>query len=366
MKVRHAPLPALGIVAALTASSAFAQSSVTLYGILDTAIQYANTGGHTTVREDSSSVAPTRWGLTGTEDLGGGYAAVFKLENGFNINNGTISGNGALFNREAWVGIRGPFGQVQLGNNYTPLFTTYATYSLGSLNTLGWGNAANNYVFVPAARTANSIRYVSPTIAGFLLRALYARGTNGASGAPASLGDTASVGVNFRAGAFSADADYLQQRFAPTATITTASSVQAGRYYLFAASYDFGFIKPSALYEIHRNGGNVTSAISSAYASPSHDFYEVNALIHDAGWASSVLVSFGQYFLKSNGNGDSTSYGVRYEYQLSKRSSFYVGIAEVRNRSKASFSVSDAGGPGIPVAAGQNITSGIAGIIHKF
>lgn len=364
MKYWHAPLAALGIVA--VPSSVYAQSSVTLYGILDTGIQYANTGGKTTVREDSSSVAPTRWGLTGTENLGGGYAAVFKLENGFNLNNGTISGNGALFNREAWVGIRGPFGQIQFGNNYTPLFTTYATYSLGSLNTLGWGNAANNYVFVPAARTANSVRYVSPAVAGLTLRALYARGTNGASGAPPTLGDTASVGLNFQTGAFSADADYLQQRHASTASVTTTTGVSTGRYYLFAARYTFEYVTPSVLYEIHRNGGGVTSAISSSYASPDHDFYEVNALIHKIGWASSILVSFGQYFLKSSGNATSTSYGLRYEYQFSKRTGVYVGVAEVRNHGKTSFTVSDAGGPGVTVAAGQNITAGIAGIVHKF
>jgi predicted porin len=367
MKIRHAALSALAVTAASAAPSAFAQSSITLYGIIDAAVQYANTGGHTVVRQDSSSVAPSRWGLTGQEDLGGGYKAVFKLENGFNVNSGAIAGNGALFNREAWVGIRGPFGQVQLGNNYTPLFITYVNYSLGELNTLAWGNAANNYVFVPSARTANSVRFTSAVVGGFTLRALYARGANGASGVPASLGDTASAGLNFKAGGFSADADYLQQRFAPTATLTPTTSVQTGRYYLFAASYDFGFVKPSALYQIHRNAGGLTTSISSAFASPDHDFYEVNALFQNVfGSFGSVLVSFGQYILKSNGDGDSTSYAIRYDYHLSKRTGVYAGIAEVRNHSKASFTVSNAGGPGIPVAAGKNITSGIVGIVHMF
>jgi predicted porin len=365
MKFRHLALSALAVSAASTAPPALAQSSITLYGIIDAAVQYANTGGHTVVRQESSSVAPSRWGLTGLEDLGGGYTAVFKLENGFNVNNGTIAGNGALFNREAWLGIHGPFGQIQLGNNYTPLFITYVNYSLGELNTLAWGNAANNYVFVPSARTANSVRYTSSVLGGFTLRALYARGTNGVSGAPASLGDTLSAGLNFKAGGFSADADYLQQRFAPTATITPTTSVQTGRYYLFAASYDFGFIKPAALYQIHRNAAGLTSSISNAFASPDHDFYEVNAVIRDAA-GGALLISFGQYFLKSNGDGDSTSYGLRYDYRLSKRTGVYAGMAAVRNHSKASFSVSNAGGPGIPVAAGKNIASLIAGIVHMF
>jgi predicted porin len=84
------------------------------------------------------------------------------------------------------------------------------------------------------------------------------------------------------------------------------------------------------------------------------------------GTVGSVLVSFGQYFLKSDGDGDSTSYGIRYDYHLSKRTGVYVGVAGVRNHSKASFSVSNAGSPGIPVAAGKNITSMIAGIVHMF
>ncbi|SEA67582.1 porin [Paraburkholderia sartisoli] len=366
MKLKYAPFPVLGIAVALTVpSAAFAQSSITLYGIIDAAVQYGNTGGRTTIREDSSAVAPSRWGLTGKEDLGGGYAAVFKLEDGFNVNSGAIAGNGALFNREAWVGIKGPFGQVQLGNNYTPVFTTYVTYSQGELNTLGWGNAANNYVFIPVARTANSIRYVSSPVAGFTLRALYARGTNGTSGMPGTLGDTLSAGVNFKVGQFSADADYLQQRFANTATITSQTEVQTGKYYVFGASYDFGFVKPAVLYQIHRNAAGVDTSISSAYASPDHDFYEVNALIPNI-VGGTVLVSFGQYLLKSNGSGDSTSYAVRYDYHLSKRTGVYVGISEVRNHSSASFSVSDAAGPGIPVAAGKNLTAGIVGMVHKF
>ncbi|WP_347554398.1 porin [Robbsia sp. KACC 23696] len=374
MTRRNASFPALGITlaSALAAALAFAipstsraQSSVTLYGIIDAAIQYGSTGGKTTVREDSSAVAPSRWGLIGKEELGGGYAAVFKLEDGFNVNTGAIAGNGALFNREAWVGIKGPFGQVQLGNNYTPVFTTYLAYSLGELNALAWGNAANNYVFVPMARTANSIRYVSSPVAGFTLRALYARGANGSAGVPASLGDTLSAGVNFKMGSFSADADYLQQRFTNATTISPISSVSTGKYYVFGGSYDFGFVKPAILYQLHRNASGVGAALSSAYASPNHDFYEVNALIRNV-IGGSVLVSFGQYLLKGNSQGDSTSYAVRYDYRLSKRTGVYVGISEVRNHSNASFSTADAAGPGITVAAGKNIVSGIAGILHQF
>ncbi|WP_186095572.1 porin [Burkholderia gladioli] len=365
---RRSPYPLVSIAAlaaALAAPAASAQSSVTLYGIIDTAVQIARTGGNTVVRETSSSVAPSRWGLFGKEDLGGGYSAVFKLEDGFNLNSGAMASSNTLFNREAWVGIRGPFGQVQAGNNYTPLFLSYVTYSLGELNVLGWGNATNNYVFVPVARTANSIRYASNELAGFTLRALYARGTNGTTGVPASLGDTLSAGVNFKAGHFSADVDYLQQRFGSTATLTASTPVGTGRYYLIGASYDFGLVKTAALYQMHRNATGVTRSVSSAYATPDHDFYEVNALVRHLG-GGSLLASFGQYFLKSGGNGRATSWALRYDYPLSKRTGLYAGVAAVYNHGATSFTVTDAAGPGIAVSSGKDITTGILGIVHAF
>ena len=353
------------LIAFASASLAQAQSNVTLYGIIDTAIQVGHSGGKTTTRLDSSSVAPSRWGLLGSEDLGGGLSAVFKLEDGFNANTGTIAGNGAEFNREAWVGLRGKFGQVQLGNNYTPLFTTYLNYSLGELNTLAWGNATNNFVFVPTARTANSIRFVSAPVGGALVRLVYARGANGTTGEPASLGDTLSAGINYVHGHFSADADYLQQRFSQTATLSQTSPVATGRYYLFGTSYDWGRVKAAALYQMHRNATGITAAVNSTYANPNNDFYEVNALIRDIAHGT-VLLSFGQYRLSANGNGNASSYAIRYDYHLSKRTGVYAGVAEIRNHSAATFSVSNAAGAGIPVTAGSNLTTFIAGIVHKF
>ncbi len=99
----------------LAAAPALAQSSVTLYGRIDTSIEYANFGPNHVVRMGSGDIFATQFGLKGSEDLGGGYRAIFKLENGFNSANGTLGNNGALFGREAWVGLSGPFGAMQAG-----------------------------------------------------------------------------------------------------------------------------------------------------------------------------------------------------------------------------------------------------------
>jgi predicted porin len=100
----------VGLVAS---TSVHAQSSVTLYGILDVGVEYANhvaqTGGSSSaVREQSGNLAGSRWGFKGNEDLGGGYKAVFTLESGFNLNNGTLGQGGRLFGCKAFVGISHP------------------------------------------------------------------------------------------------------------------------------------------------------------------------------------------------------------------------------------------------------------------
>lgn len=362
MKTKTALLACAAALPVLsTASLAFAQSSVTLYGVVDASIQSAHTGTGNTTRLDSSAVAPSRIGFQGTEDLGDGLAAVFRLENGFNVDNGSIAGNGNLFNRESWVGLRGSLGQIQAGVNYTPLFSTYVNYSMGELNTLGWGNATNNFVYVPTARVANSVRYVSPSMGGVIVRAVYAFGTEGA--APRTMGDTASVGVNYKLGAFSADLDYLQQKYA-TSTATTAPVYQ-GKYYLGATSYDFGFLKAALLYQMHRGSPDPTSAVSSTYANPDNNFYEINATIPRLA-GGTLLVSFGQYKRLSSSSGNASSYGLRYDYRLSKRTGLYTGVSYIRNASNAAFTVNNAGGAGVATTAGRNVSSFIMGMVTTF
>src|SRR5215472_696059 len=96
------------MVAALTgvfASAAHAQSSVTLYGLIDAGITYTNNqGGHSAVQATSGTVNGSRWGLRGAEDLGGGLKAIFTLENGFSIMNGTAKQSSRMFGRQAFVG----------------------------------------------------------------------------------------------------------------------------------------------------------------------------------------------------------------------------------------------------------------------
>ncbi|CAB3782221.1 porin [Paraburkholderia fynbosensis] len=352
----------------VAAAPVLAQSSVTLYGRVDTSIELTNFGPSHAVRMGSGDIFATQFGLKGTEDLGGGYRAIFKLENGFNSANGALGNNGALFGREAWVGLTGPFGTMQAGVNYTVLHTSFITYSLpGNGAGLAWGNAANNFVGPAFLRVNNSIRYVSPRIGGLVLKAIAARGANGASNLPSTLGDTYGASLNYVHGALSVDLDYMQQTFSPAsaAALNASSQTAAGNYALGGISYDFGFIKPAFIYMRHRGGPDVATAGTAAYSNPHNDLFELDATV-PLGRAL-VLLSYGHYRKVADSEGNADSFGVRVDYPLSKRTVLYTGAAMVRNGEHASFTVNGAAGGGMPVAKpGATASSVVAGILTSF
>ena len=114
---------ALGSMLLGISASSFAQSSVTLYGIIDTGIElvtHANAAGDSVVRMPGiTGEFPSRWGIRGKEGLGGGLSAVFILESGFNTKAGTLNQGGRLFGRQAFVGLESPYGTLTFGRQYT-------------------------------------------------------------------------------------------------------------------------------------------------------------------------------------------------------------------------------------------------------
>jgi predicted porin len=190
---------ALAASAALTVTPALAQSSVTLYGALDDSIEYtSNQGGHATVQAVQAGIYSSQWGLTGAEDIGGGTRVIFKLEDGFNLNNGVISNGGALFGRQAYVGLDGPYGAVRAGKQFTGSFDTLCQIvaackfdgglgsQIGDLNN-GFGDFNIN----------NAIKYISPSFGGFKAELMYGFG-NVAGHFPAQ--STVDAALSYRLG----------------------------------------------------------------------------------------------------------------------------------------------------------------------
>ena len=118
-----------GATLILAAGGAAAQSSVTLYGVADTFVQYLDNGGKHSFSERSGGSTGSLFGLKGTEDLGNGLKAEFDVETGFNINNGAFfADTTAMFYRQSWVGLKhDTYGSLTFGRQYQPSF--WAVYS---------------------------------------------------------------------------------------------------------------------------------------------------------------------------------------------------------------------------------------------
>jgi predicted porin len=185
-KRSFAPGATLCAIGLLTGSVAHAQSSVTLFGVLDGGLLYTNKTLDSTTGQNAGKQFSiidggayfSQFGLTGTEDLGGGYKAKFRLVSGINIaNGGLLHCNGNLFGCESWVGVGGPPGELKLGLQYSPFFLAVYDSDPRSLSMFGSGaiplvdNVLGTGIF-----NANAISYTTPTIAGFQASAMYAFG----------------------------------------------------------------------------------------------------------------------------------------------------------------------------------------------
>ncbi|MFM0205379.1 porin [Paraburkholderia fungorum] len=208
---------------------AHAQSSVTLYGLLDVGVTaLSNQGGHRNVVMDTGVLVPNLFGLHGVEDLGGGLKAIFQLEGQFEMATGAQIGN--LFGRQAWVGLQSDrWGTLSAGNQYDYMFTSLSEKRLGpeipfvSLTNLRQGPFdALGKPLVPsgdfdfdrtagAQRVANSVRYQAPVINGFTFGGMY--GFSNQAGA-FSNGNSYSFGADYSQSTFSIDAAYTMVKYA--------------------------------------------------------------------------------------------------------------------------------------------------------
>jgi predicted porin len=174
MKKSLLALAALGTFAGV----AHAQSSVTLYGIVDAGFVYNNNSqGQKLYSTSAGNLQGDRWGLRGTEDLGGGLKALFVLENGFNAFNGTLGQKGDEFGRQAYVGLSSQFGTVTLGRQYDSVVDYTGALEVGSQWASFYGahpgdlDNMNN-----SNRVNNAIKYASANYSGITFGGLYSLG----------------------------------------------------------------------------------------------------------------------------------------------------------------------------------------------
>ncbi len=208
----------------VVALDAKAQSTVTLYGIIDEAVVLqsnsriaagnAPTGGYGTGKskvflDATSGLSGSRWGLKGTENLGGGLSVIFQLENGLNLNNGALGQGGLEFGRQAYVGLNDErLGKITLGRQYDSVVDFIGPLTLATR--IGSSYAAppgDLYNTSNAQRVNNAIKYTSPRLNGLLFDALYSFG--GVSGSMAR-NQIYSVGSDFLSGPIRLSAAFLK------------------------------------------------------------------------------------------------------------------------------------------------------------
>ncbi|WP_310632097.1 porin [Paraburkholderia sp.] len=188
----------------LAALGAHAQSSVTLYGIVDTGIGYQSSatslgktsGGHALVKMAQGIWAGSRFGFKGSEDLGGGTRAIFQLEEGYNSATGAESTSGLMFSRAAFVGLANQqYGTLTAGRQYAPYYTLLSPYSPTNWLTGAYGAHPGDLDSMDTIyRINNALVYTSPNFAGFTFSGMYALG--GVAGST-NAGSSWSVAANY-------------------------------------------------------------------------------------------------------------------------------------------------------------------------
>ena len=297
-------LIALAVLAA--SGAAMAQSSVTVYGIAD--IWFGSSkAGLNGVRQtvlESGGVSGSRFGFKGTEDLGGGLKANFLLEQGFNLDNGTAKDAARAFNRQAYVGLSGGFGEVKLGN----VFTAYDDISGATTSAFDSALSATNNVFESNnynSNPYNNIYYATPSFGGFSGAVSYGLGEN--KNATQSASNNISFHAKYESGPIYAGVAYQREKAVGGAT---------DKFTRINGSYDFGPAKLLASYgNVKEDTGEKTNEYQIGVDVPLG-----GALTLSGGYATSKTKAAGVTASKRSG------YGIALAYGLSKRTTVYTGV----------------------------------------
>jgi predicted porin len=391
----------IALAALAAAGVASAQSSVTIWGIVDAGIShYSNkgSGGFSKSRTamTNGNNASSQLGFRGTEDLGGGLAANFWLEAslsnddgraGQGINwpgggrvGGTTSSNGAtdFFNRQSWVGLSGGFGAIRLGRDYTPtflvdsVFDPFGTVGVGTNLLTKAGGVFNTDIYV---RSSNAISYfLPPNLGGFYGQLMYGLGeSDKASGAGSvSTGNFIGGRIGWSNGPLNvmaaySEADISDQDGTVVAHASPTFAALSGfnakvKTANIGASYDFGVAKLMGEY-----GQNKLST-TNLFTLPTKN----------NGWMLGVTAPLGAGVLKASysavkydgsmsplttSDAKSSQWALGYVYNLSKRTALYATVARISNDNGAPSVV---GGPAFSNTVGDTSTGYDFGLRHSF
>ena len=358
MKKSLVALAALAFVGA-----ACAQSSVTLFGVVDADVAHFSQGGLSKTMLTSSGNSGSLLGFRGTEDLGGGLSANFWLESTIVNNTGSGLGGGLTFNRRSTVSLASDFGEVRLGRDYTPSFLNHYVFDpfllsgpgAGSNITLGGGaNGVGGANPLTAVRANNSIQYlwgfkpnaIDAIGTGVYAQLMYAFAGN-VGGAPA-LGEYGGGRLGYANGPVNAAISYAQSKGTPYAA-DTAQGYSTYKEFNLGGSYTFSMGKLMA-----HVGTNNSDVDDTKYTQ-----WGIGATIY-AG-PGYIPISFNSIKQNNATSDGANQVAAGYVYLLSKRTSVYATVSHITNKNNGTYTFQGSNGgnnPGLETAFGGGTSFG--------
>jgi len=346
-----------------------AQSSVTMYGVVDTGVEYvSNVGaaGNGVVRMNSlTGTVPSRWGMRGTEDLGDGLKSVFVLEGGFAPDAGTANQGGRLFGRQALVGLSSSkWGQISFGRQYTMLF--WATLDSDILGPNAYGSGSLDS-YLPNTRADNAVAYKG-TFGGLTLGGTYSFGRDAVNAGPSPSGTNCAGEVPGNATQcreWSAMISWDQKWWAITAAYDSQRGGPGAFAGLTSSSLrdDRASLSGYMLLDRTKIGAGVIRRDNQGSPTPLSELYYIGA-------AYDITPAFtlaGQvYYLNYQSSSNRAMlYAIRGMYNFSKRTAVYATAGYINNDGTLAMSVSGAQ-PGANPKPGGNQFGTMIGIKHIF
>ncbi|HRO60841.1 MAG TPA: porin [Burkholderiaceae bacterium] len=334
-----------------------AQTNVTLYGIADASIGMADTdvqGSDNAVHVFSGVQSTSRFGIRGSEDLGSGLRAIFNIESGVDFDTGAASNGTSFWARRAVVGLAGSFGEIRLGRDYTPGYS-----SVGSTDVMGMGLFGNWRTYTNnggvQTRASNGLHYMSPNWGGFTLRAMYATGEADDVTRPSGDGDIWGLSGVYAKGPLTVQGYYQSLEFDNGLGGTDDES-----QYGLGAQYRFGGFRVALNY-------GMADADLPGGGSVEHEAWGIG-LGAKVG-VGEVLFNYIQQEVDLAGDPEAKSFAIAYVHPVSKRTNFYVSYGQLENDGGANFALQAAG-----TSVGNTTAAGIdrepkafaVGIRHRF
>jgi predicted porin len=334
-------------VLAASVASAYAQSSVTVYGLLDAGVVKERGCDGCTTKLSSGVASGSRLGVRGTEALDDNLSAVFALEAGLLVDTGRSDQGGTLFGRQAYVGLQGKFGSVTLGRQYNLEYL--ALTDVGDPFKGGMAGSATNLVGYSSKRVDNSIQYSSPAFRGVSAAASYGAGEIAGD---ASANRAWGISIGLETGPLTVRVAHQNRNVAKVTPAAALGNNMDAKNTILAANVQLGRATAYAAYSANRGWGssplwNPDNPYGAAVAStPSTDSRDVLVGVAVPAGATTFLASYIRKNDRDLANRDADQLAVGATYAVSHRTDFYAAYSHIKNKNGAGYTVGNATEPG--------------------